>query len=125
MGDGNIRVLVVDDDPVCRLALRRALEKAGLKVQDAADVASACESIETGGADVMVLDYQLGDETGLHVWEYARQSNSNLARRTIMLTGVLDAPERMQMSDSTQIPVMGKPFDGEILAHMVTRLAGE
>ncbi|MFQ5767300.1 MAG: response regulator [Acidobacteriota bacterium] len=121
--DPAIRVLVVDDDPVCRRLLRHTLESAGMAVEEAEDLPSARLAVAGSKADVMILDYQLPGGTGLDVWESARTTRSNLARKTIMLTGALDPPERMKMADDIALPVLGKPFQKEILLQMVEQLA--
>jgi len=69
-----LRILVVDDDPVDRTAVRRTLERAGvgpvsLAEAASADAALAALSAADGRApiDCVLLDYDLGGETGLDV----------------------------------------------------------
>ena len=117
-----IHVLVVDDDPLARTVLRDALELAGMRVTEAKDANSAIRAISTVKADVMILDFLLPEGTGLDVWDFARTRDSSLAHRTIMLTGVMAGPERQQMIDHIDMPVLGKPFDRDILVHMIQKL---
>ena len=49
-------VLVIDDEPAIRRALKRVLERAGHKVRVAADGALGLESLSTQMADVVITD---------------------------------------------------------------------
>ncbi len=74
-----LRLLVVDDDAVDRLAVRRALRQAGIdaEVLEAEDGGSAVAAVRAaaraaaaggpGPVDCVLLDYQLPDATGLDV----------------------------------------------------------
>lgn len=120
--DDAIHVLIVDDDPLSRTVLRDALEAAGMRVTETADAHAAIRAISSVKADVMILDFLLPEGTGLDVWDYARERQSDLAHRTIMITGVMAGPEREQMTDHIEMPVLGKPFEADVLVHMVQKL---
>ena len=120
-----IHVLVVEDDEFTRTVLRDALETAGMQVTEAADADEGIRSISTAKADVMVLDFLLPEGTGLDVWDHAREHNSSLARRTIILTGVMGETERERMADHTNLPVLQKPFEPDVLVHLIQTLVEE
>jgi DNA-binding NarL/FixJ family response regulator len=66
--DEVLRVLVVDDHPIWREAVARDLEAAGLVVcGTASDVAQAVRVAAATRPDVVVLDLQLPDGTGVDV----------------------------------------------------------
>ncbi len=93
-----LRVLVVDDDAVDRMAVRRALRGTGLAldVAEAADGDSALARLlggeaagAAGGAfDCVLLDYQLPGATGLDVLQAVRAGGSDVP--VVMLTGQSD-----------------------------------
>jgi DNA-binding NarL/FixJ family response regulator len=59
------RVLLVDDAPSVRLAVRALLEWRGyVIVGEAGCATSAMEAVECLAPDAVVLDVRLGDETG-------------------------------------------------------------
>jgi PAS domain S-box-containing protein len=64
-----IKILVVDDDEVDRLAVRRALKAGGVRVelQEAKDCASAMATLKDQNLDCVLLDYHLPDGDGLAV----------------------------------------------------------
>src|SRR5262249_34122192 len=67
-GDEPLRVLVVDDHPIWRDAVARDLEAAGLIVcGTASDVAQAVRVATATRPDVVVLDLQLPDGSGVDV----------------------------------------------------------
>jgi PAS domain S-box-containing protein len=89
-GAGVGRILVVDDDAVDRMAVRRALAKSGLadaEIHEATDLASALAAVgeHAGAIDCVVLDYSLAGETGLDVLHAIRERNYRMP--VIMLTG--------------------------------------
>jgi len=64
-GEGPVSILVVDDDPDQRAVMRARLTEAGYEVREAATGESALDQI--GGADLVVLDYQLPGVSGIDV----------------------------------------------------------
>ncbi len=66
---GGPRLLVVEDEPVDRMHIRRLLRKAGIPttVDEAESVTSAREAITAADFDCVLLDYSLGDGGGSDV----------------------------------------------------------
>ena len=94
---GTGRILVIDDDAVDRLAVRRAIAKSGLagrQLHEATDLSSALAALDEQGAgrgevfDCVLLDYSLAGETGLDVLNAIRDRNYRVP--VIMLTGQSD-----------------------------------
>jgi CheY-like chemotaxis protein len=53
------RILVVDDEPAQRFALRRILERAGHEVIDAGDGAAALQAVRESPPDLIVTDMMM------------------------------------------------------------------
>ena len=81
------RILVVDDDEVDRMAVRRALRAAEVpsECDEAADAPSALAALRAGGYHCAFLDYQLPGGDGLSVLRTARAEG--ITTPIIMLTG--------------------------------------
>src|SRR5687767_9729628 len=79
-----LRVLVVEDDAVDRLAIRRAIARRA-DVDDAHDGASAQELLASHRYDVALLDYFLPADTGLAVFSKLREAQPDLP--VIFLSG--------------------------------------
>lgn len=87
--DEVLRILVVDDDQVDRMAVRRALRAAGVRaeIQEAPDVDSALAALEQT-FDCVLLDYNLPGGDGLRVLQGIRQAGLQVP--VIVLTGQQD-----------------------------------
>jgi signal transduction histidine kinase/DNA-binding NarL/FixJ family response regulator len=82
-----LRLLLVDDDEIDRMAVRRALRTAemGIEITEANTVAEATALIGEGSFDCAVVDYNLPDGDGLEVLAVAAAARDPVP--TIFLTG--------------------------------------
>lgn len=82
-----LKILVVDDDEVDRLAVRRALKSAGLSVEllEAYDYATAIAALREAAFDCVFLDYRLPDKDGLTLVQDLRHQGVKIP--LIVLTG--------------------------------------
>jgi len=85
--DKTLTILIVDDDDIDRLAVRRALRMAGLafEVEEATDCASALEALERRAFDCVFLDYRLPDSDGMAILHAIRALDIRVP--VVMLTG--------------------------------------
>jgi DNA-binding NtrC family response regulator len=58
-------ILVTDDDCACRDTMQRTLERAGHRVESAADVDDALEAIRNTPFDLIVCDCRMPGKSGL------------------------------------------------------------
>ena len=91
------RVLLVDDDQLDRMAVRRALLAIAPRVNivEAESVASGMQSINAVPADCLILDYHLPDGLGLDLLLHVRAANKTLP--VIMLTAIGDAQTAVEL----------------------------
>jgi two-component system, NtrC family, response regulator AtoC len=64
----SMRVLIVDDDPIVSLWMRRTLTAAGLSVQAAVDARSCLELLPADFRGVVILDIELPDRDGVELF---------------------------------------------------------
>jgi two-component system, OmpR family, phosphate regulon response regulator PhoB len=113
------RVLFVDDDEHVRLLVRRALEREGLRVEEAADGARALHAFENTPWDLVVLDVSLPDLSGL---DLLRQFRVVGDVPVIMLSGRGDEADRVAGLESGADDYVVKPFYPRELAARVRSL---
>jgi two-component system, sensor histidine kinase and response regulator len=82
-----LRILIVDDDEVDRMAVRRALMQSDLSLvlTEATTYAQAITLLETNLFDCTFLDYGLPDQNGLSLVQTARRLN--IQHPLVILTG--------------------------------------
>jgi len=73
------RVLVIDDEELVRLQLRRSLERHGYSVSEACDGTSGIAAHSENPADVLVIDMTMPDIDGAEVVRRIRASGSRAA----------------------------------------------
>ena len=107
MTNHGLKILVVDDDDVDRMAVRRALKASGLDatVTEAEDAASALAKLAREHYDCTLLDYRMPGSDGLDVVRAARERG--ILVPFVMLTGFGDeqtAVELMKAGAADYIP---------------------
>jgi two-component system nitrogen regulation response regulator NtrX len=104
-----LEILVVDDDPAIRSALRRALEGAGHAVQEAADAAEGLARLDPRATDVVLLDINLPGLDGLDALERFREQAPVTA--VIMVTGEATLANAMRAGQRGAYDFIEKPPD--------------
>jgi CheY-like chemotaxis protein len=82
-----LKILIVDDDEVDRMAVRRSLKTAGIKMEvvEAINCQEAIASLSHDDFDCVFLDYRLPDGDGLSLVQNIRSSGFKAA--LVVLTG--------------------------------------
>lgn len=106
-----VTVLIVDDEPAIRRLLRPTLEKAGYRVDDAANAAEAIRLLARG-PEIVLLDLGLPDRNGLELLPVmARQGAPS-----VLVVSARDATdEKVTALDLGAVDYVTKPFDTEEL----------
>jgi two-component system response regulator MprA len=112
-----MKVLVVEDDPAVRDALRRALMLGGWDVSEAEDGSNGLFKAETESPDVIVLDVGMPDVNGLEVCRRLRRQGNRTP--ILMLTARVEVPDRIAGLDAGADDYLIKPYDvGELEARL-------
>jgi len=82
-----LNVLVIEDTPEDRMAVRLALKVGGFALEEAADAKQGLQLARSSALDCILLDYVLPDAKGLDVLESLRQPDGTLPCAVVMLTG--------------------------------------
>lgn len=114
-----LKVLLVDDDPLVRRALRTTLTSAGYAVVEAWTGEDALEKISAESADVILLDLKMPGMGGLEACRRIRE----IADTPIMVISILRTEEfRVQASDAGADDYLVKPFGIQDLVSRIQAL---
>ena len=105
-------ILLVEDDPALRRALRTTLRSRGFEVLEAATGETAIVTAADGRPDVMILDLGLPDLDGVDVLRRVR-TFSDIP--VIVLTARDEPSEKVRSLDAGADDYVTKPFDTEEL----------
>ena len=116
--ENNLKLLIVDDDDVDRLALRRALTGAGVTadITEADGGEDAMAALEAQAFDCVILDYQLPGTDGLHVLRGIRAAGFRTP--VIVLTGQGDEQTAVELMKAGAADYMGK---GQLSSERLSR----
>lgn len=104
-------ILVVDDDPVCRLLLRQVLEEIGWRVVEAADGQEAIKKICTGQIRIVISDWQMPGMTGLELCKLVRKRRLSDYVYFILLTSLKGNDNLVQGLEAGADDFLSKPFN--------------
>jgi two-component system, sensor histidine kinase and response regulator len=92
-----LKILIVDDDQVDRMAVRRALNRAGIPMlmREACDGETMMQALQSQPFDCIFLDYQLPGQDGLALLQQLRCQDIHIP--IIMLTGQGDEQIAVEM----------------------------
>lgn len=126
MSDSNTAViLIIDDDNVSRLALRRLLEKDGYRVEGADDGQAGLELARTLEPDLILLDVIMPGLDGYQVCRALREDQNLAEVPILMLTSLEDQESRILGLDAGADDFLTKPYQPRELkarVRTVTRL---
>lgn len=112
-------VLIVDDEETARSFIHEALGDAGYEAIEAGDLKQAHKTLDTGSADIVLLDLNLPDGSGMSLLD--RISRENPAPPVILITayGEIDtAVEAMKLGAQD---FLQKPLDLDRMLQAVER----
>jgi two-component system response regulator MprA len=113
-------VLVVDDEPAVREALRRALELEGYSVELAQNGAEALRLVNAIEPDMVVLDVLMPEVDGLAACRRIREEGSRVP--VLMLTARAGVGDRVDGLDAGADDYLVKPFALEELLARIRAL---
>jgi len=113
-------ILVVDDEPDMRRALRRLLERKGWTVVEAGSVAEALAVAGAGGVDAVICDIMMPGGSGIDFYDEIVKRDKGMARRIVFLTAAAEEPEVMQKVEARGTPLLNKLYELDLAIDAVT-----
>ena len=112
-------VLIIDDEPVVRVYLRRLLELRGFTVEDAADGQAGLAAIARSEPDLVLLDLTMPDLDGVEVARRLRATGTRVP--VVLCSGNLDPSTERAMEPGIVQSILHKPFSTEELLAAIER----
>lgn len=115
------RILLVEDEPTIRIAVRDALRTQGHEVDDTVDGAEGLRRAKAGGYDLLLLDVMLPGLDGLEVLKALRRGGDHVP--VILLTARGGEDDRVRGLALGADDYVAKPFRvAELLARVRAQL---
>ncbi|MDX1632887.1 MAG: PAS domain S-box protein, partial [Thermoanaerobaculia bacterium] len=118
------RVLVVEDDPSVRAVTTKILERAGIRVRTAEDIAGARELMEDAAEelDLLLTDLVLPGGSGRELVELARKEAPHM--KVLVMSGYTEESPGSRGDLPPDVGFIQKPFTPEtLLAHLQEMLS--
>jgi len=116
-----ICALVIDDEGEIREGMRLLLEDLGCRVELAADTTEALRVAERMRPDVVLCDFRLRNDNGLHAIEELRKLHPELA--AALVTGD-SSPDRLREAHAANVALLHKPVRPDTLTAAINDLCG-
>lgn len=115
----SIRVLIVEDEALIRWSLRKKFEERGYEVSEAETGEDAIQMLAEGDFDLVMLDYQLPDMTGLDVLRRLRERDADAV--AIMMTAYSTIKTAVDAVRLGAFDYLAKPFQMDELLFTVDK----
>ncbi|MCA1616712.1 MAG: response regulator, partial [Acidobacteria bacterium] len=115
----DVRILVVDDEPMMADSLKQNLTEEGYTVDTASNGAEAIELFDRGGHHVAICDVQLPDMDGIEVLKHIKDTRP--ASEVIIVTGYGTVERAVEATKAGAFWFLQKPFDFEVLQPLVEK----
>ena len=103
-------ILAVDDEPISRIALRTALEKANLRAITLDDPVLALKVLAQNRFDLIFLDVDMPGMDGFELCKKIRASVTNKMTPVVFVTALSDFENRTRSTLSGGNDLIAKPF---------------
>jgi response regulator RpfG family c-di-GMP phosphodiesterase len=123
IGRGQLRILLVDDEPALRELLRATFEGADVAVEEAGSALEAEARIARRRPDVVVLDLRMPGMSGAELCERLKSAERTKGIPIVLLTGA-DLEEARSAQRAGAEALVRKPFSPLDLLAVVERVAG-
>ncbi len=117
------RILVAEDDPHSRDMLVRRLERRGFTVDAVTDGASCLQQIDAQPPDLLLLDIQMPNLSGLEVLRATRARFSHDALPVILVTALGDSEDVVRGLEAGANDYVVKPINLPVLLADACRAA--
>ena len=117
------QILIVDDDPEVRWALRSLVEQEGMEALESCHGEDALKIVGLQSPDVVLLDIRMPDIDGIEVLGRLRKMDGDLP--VIMITAFGSIKDAVRTVKSGACDYLTKPFENELVLLTIRRALKE
>jgi CheY-like chemotaxis protein len=100
------------------------LTRRGFEVDLAADGQIAAELLEHSQYDVVLCDVKMPNSSGFALYENIRQRQREVLDRFVFISGDILNTQLHCLTDSSEVPLLSKPFDAAKLDRVLDEVIG-
>ncbi|MDG4476665.1 response regulator [Thiovibrio frasassiensis] len=119
MSETNMRLLVVDDEPIVGKRLKQVFGKIGFEIETYTDSATALAAVAEKPFDIVVTDLKMEGIDGIEVLKRVRAMNPET--RVIIITGYASADTAELAQEHGVFAFLAKPFRLDELKQVIYR----
>ncbi len=112
-------ILIVEDEPIIRSALKRLLERNGYRVSEAGSVQEALDGFAAAGYDLVISDLRLPGAPGTEIIQHAGNTPVLIMTSYASLRSAVDSMKLGAMD------YIAKPFDHQDMLATIARILSE
>ena len=119
----NARVLIIDDEPSIRAALRRFFQRRGWAVDEANDGTEGLATLLEGKAEftAVISDLRMPGCSGVELHDHVAAVAPELLDRIIFSTGDVASKDAAEFMQRTKCTVLQKPFELRALEGLIVK----
>ena len=119
----NARVLIIDDEPSIRAALRRFFQRRGWAVDEASDGTEGLATLLEGMTDftAVISDLRMPGCSGVELHDHVAGVAPELLERIIFSTGDVASKDAAEFMRRTKCTVLQKPFELRALEALIVK----
>jgi DNA-binding NtrC family response regulator len=116
-----LKLLLVDDEPIVGKRLKPALEKIGCTVETVEDPHAALERIQQENFQIVVTDIRMEGTDGIQILEHVMRKSPQT--KVIMITGYAMMATAREAMEKGAFDFIAKPFEPDELRAIVEKAA--
>jgi DNA-binding NtrC family response regulator len=118
---GQLKLLLLDDEPIVGKRLKPALTKVGCEVEVFENPRQALKRIEEKEFDIVVTDIRMAEVDGIEVLEQVKKKSSRT--KVIIITGYAMMETAREAMEKGAFDFIAKPFEPDELRAVIARAA--
>jgi CheY-like chemotaxis protein len=112
-------ILVVDDEPGIRRALRRLIEKRGWQVAEAGTADEGLALVEKGGIDGAICDIRMPGGSGITFYDRVIRVLPGIKGKVVFLTAAAQDAEVERQVEERGAPLLSKLYELDLAVDAV------